>query len=138
MRTAAFENPVAVLKTLKISQGIFDSLKNFNFLIPQNWWLTCSLTLSCWRSLSQRNQSIDLLCKSMGRFLYDRGVRHERVNILVFFRRDLAKFIKSKKWPFQTIKSYCIITRSVGNKPENFIVAQIFVETWLTAKLNLW
>ena len=48
-------------------------------------------------SLSQRNQSIDLLCKSMGWFLYDRGVRHERVNILVFFRRDLAKFIKSKK-----------------------------------------
>ena len=29
--------------------------------------------------LSYRNQSIDLLSKSMDRFLYDRGLRHERV-----------------------------------------------------------
>ena len=37
------------------------------------------LTLS-WRSpLSYKNQSIDLLCKSMGCFLYDNGLRHERV-----------------------------------------------------------
>ena len=29
--------------------------------------------------LSYRNQSIDLLCKSMAWFLYDRNLRHERV-----------------------------------------------------------
>ena len=36
------------------------------------------LTLS-WRSLSYRNQSIDLLDKSMDWFLYDNGLRHERI-----------------------------------------------------------
>ena len=41
------------------------------------------LTLS-WRSfLSYRNQSIDLFCKSMNWFLYDRGLRHERINGLL-------------------------------------------------------
>ena len=38
------------------------------------------LTLSWRRSLSYRNQSIDLLCKSMDWFLYDNGLRYERVN----------------------------------------------------------
>ena len=37
------------------------------------------LTLSWRRSLSYRNQSIDLLCKSMDWFLYDNDLRHERV-----------------------------------------------------------
>ena len=38
-----------------------------------------ALTLS-WRNfLSYRNQSIDLLCKSTDRFLYDRDLRHKRV-----------------------------------------------------------
>ena len=32
--------------------------------------------------LSYRNQSIDLLCKSMDWFLYDNGLRHERVNVI--------------------------------------------------------
>ena len=40
------------------------------------------LTLSWRRLLSYRNQSIDLLCKSMDWFLYDNGLRHERVNII--------------------------------------------------------
>ena len=31
--------------------------------------------------LSYRNQSIDFLCKSMGWFLYDNSLRHERVNV---------------------------------------------------------
>ena len=38
------------------------------------------LTLSGLRRLSYRNQSIDLLCKSMDWFLYDNDLRHERVN----------------------------------------------------------
>ena len=37
-----------------------------------------SLTFSWRRSLSYRHQSIDLLCKSMGWFLYGRDLRHER------------------------------------------------------------
>ena len=43
------------------------------------------LTLSWWRPLSYRNQSIDLLCKSMDWFLYDNGLRHERFNTLIHF-----------------------------------------------------
>ena len=38
------------------------------------------LTLSWRRPLSYRNQSIDLLCRSMDWFLYDNGPHHERVN----------------------------------------------------------
>ena len=37
------------------------------------------LTLSWRRPLSYRNQPIDLLCKSVEWFLYDNGLRHERV-----------------------------------------------------------
>ena len=37
------------------------------------------LTLSRRRPLSYRNQSTDLLCKSMDWFLYDNGLRLERV-----------------------------------------------------------
>ena len=40
---------------------------------------TIFLTLSWQRPLSYRNQSIDLLRKSMDWFLYDKGVRQERV-----------------------------------------------------------
>ena len=54
----------------------------------QFWWLLLYrngilawnvLTLSCWRFLSCRNQSIDLLCKSMHWFLYGRDRCCERV-----------------------------------------------------------
>ena len=40
------------------------------------------LTLSWWRTLSYRNQSIDLQSKSMDWFLYDDSLRHERVKTL--------------------------------------------------------
>ena len=43
------------------------------------------LTLSCRMSLSNRNQFINFLCKSMGWFLHDMDLRHERVNISSFF-----------------------------------------------------
>ena len=39
------------------------------------------LSLSWKKFLSYRNQSIDLLCKSMDWFLYDRDLRYEIVNI---------------------------------------------------------
>ena len=42
---------------------------------------TKNLTLSCWRPISYRNQSIDLQSKSVDWFLYDIGFRHERVKI---------------------------------------------------------
>ena len=45
-------------------------------------WIGKHLAVSWWSSLLYRNQSIDLLCKSMDWFLYDRGLRHERVKSL--------------------------------------------------------
>ena len=47
--------------------------------------LKCCLTLSWRRPLSYRNQSIDLLRKSMDLFQYDNGLGHKRVNF--FFSR---------------------------------------------------
>ena len=38
------------------------------------------LTLSRRESVSRRNQSIDLLCRSMDWFLHDGNLRHERIN----------------------------------------------------------
>ena len=40
------------------------------------------LTLSWWRQLSCRNQSIDLRSKSMDWFLYNNGLCHERANYM--------------------------------------------------------
>ena len=52
-------------------------LRNFHF--ESSHWNT--LTLSWRRPSSYRNQSIDLPSKSMDWFLYDNGLRHERVNM---------------------------------------------------------
>ena len=45
-------------------------------------WSETSITLFWRRSISYRNQSIDLLCNSMDWFLYDRDLRQERVKTL--------------------------------------------------------
>ena len=51
-----------------------------NFLeIKDHWVCKNELTLSWRRPLSYKNQSIELLRKSMDWFLYDNGLRHERV-----------------------------------------------------------
>ena len=54
-----------------------------NLLIEKGSYWTqifhLSLTLSGWRPLSYRNQSIDLRSKSMDWFLYDNDLHHERV-----------------------------------------------------------
>ena len=55
----------------------------FVAIIKQNFRTYCLiwLTLSWRRPLSYRNQSIDLLCKSVDWFLYDNGLRHEKVKV---------------------------------------------------------
>ena len=58
----------------KFSRTTFLSLSIFS----QPWFF---LTLSWRKPLSYRNQAIELLCKSMDWFLYDNGLRHERVNL---------------------------------------------------------
>ena len=70
------------------------------FICYPNWMLTSDLTLSWRRPISYRNQSIDLLCKSMDWFLYDIGLRHERVKrpSLYSQRRSIDDFVK---WQLQ-------------------------------------
>ena len=53
----------------------------------------CSLIVSWQKSISYRNQSIYLFCKSMGWFLYDRDLRHKRVEAAV-----LKNFVRHKKY----------------------------------------
>ena len=53
--------------------GFIISMK---MLVMENW-LDRSLTLSWRSSLSYRNQTIDLFCKLIDWFLYDKDVRHE-------------------------------------------------------------
>ena len=49
------------------------------------------LTLSWRRPLSYRNQTIDLLCKIMGWFLYDEDLRHGRVKLGIVFSLIMDK-----------------------------------------------
>ena len=50
---------------------------NTEFFLVRIFW---SITLSWRRSLSYRDQSIDLICKAMDWFLYDNELCHERAN----------------------------------------------------------
>ena len=74
------------------------------------------LALSWRRSLSYRNQSIDVLCKSIDWFLYHRDLRHERVKAkitpleqLLKFREPLAVGTSTKKIR-NVLEIYCLYT----------------------------
>ena len=58
----------------------------------RNTYYGSFLTLPWRRPLWYRNQSIDLLCKSIYWFLYDNGLRHERVKspkvVRSFFKKN--------------------------------------------------
>ena len=50
-------------------------------------------TLSWRRLLSYRNQSIDLLCKSMDWFLFDKDLRHERDKLMQNTQQNSKSFL---------------------------------------------
>ena len=64
-----------------IFQLQYKQIQNFPRILWEFHGHSYSLTLSCWRSLSYRNQPTDLQRKSMNWFLYDRGLHQKRVNI---------------------------------------------------------
>ena len=71
---------------------------------------SCFLTPSWWRPISYRNQSIDLRSKSMNWFLYDIGLRHERVKLTLI--ADV--FTDSKIWLIsQSYHSYQMCSANV-------------------------
>ena len=65
------------------------------------------LTLSWWRSLTYRNQSIDLQSKSMDWFLYDRSFRHDRVHcsLWLWFFLQVCNIFLAFKPSFQCFRS---------------------------------
>ena len=79
--------------TIFTKSSILDVWQGFKFF---------SLTLSQWRFLSYRNQSIDLLCKSMDQFLYDRDLRHERVGKAIYACKTNLLSIEAYSEPCQT------------------------------------
>ena len=68
--------------------SIFDVIRLFEAL--QMFFFKFLLTLSWWRPLSYRNQSTDLLRKSMEWLLYDNDIRHERVKMGKKWRKMLT------------------------------------------------
>ena len=70
-------------------------------------WVGNPLTLSWRRPLSYRNQSVDLLRKSMDWFLYDNGLLHERVNIHIRVLTELATDSVLKNFVNFTGKQLC-------------------------------
>ena len=67
-------------KILKVPKPIIRSCIYQKKDIPVNKTFVQTHLFSWWRSISHRNQSIDVLCKSMDWFLHDRNLRHERAN----------------------------------------------------------
>ena len=75
-------------------------------------------------SLSYKNQSIGLLCKSMERFLYDRDFRHEIV-------KDV--FLSLLLGPYYQCNNESRITNFQRRNPWN-----IKMESFLTLVINYW
>ena len=71
------------------------------FFIEHLWWLILlwvwDLTLSWRKSLSYRNQYIDLQGKSMDWVLYNRDLHHEKVNLTPF--KPIIIFYLAWKYP---------------------------------------
>ena len=59
------------------------------------------ITFSWRRPVSSRNQSIDLLCKSMNWFLYDRDPHYERV------KRFFVKILSFSNFPQLILRKIC-------------------------------
>ena len=109
------------------------------------------LTLSWRRPLSYRNQSIDLLCKSVDWFLYDNGLRHERVKKLGLTKWSISVMNQLKYQ--QVMTCYCTIAiyslqninkhfSEMKNKHQNslFTTSTVFpgLEPILYAGQKLW
>ena len=89
--------------SLKTSESLFSVFRGYRRR-PVSWIgltrnICNTLTLSWRRSYSYRNQFIDLPCKSMDWFLYDRDLHHERVK-LVFLLSNVNMYHCIEKWSF--------------------------------------
>ena len=78
--------------------------KSIGLLLKSKMFYQQPLPLSWRRPLSYRNQSIDLLCKSMDWFLYDNGLRPERVKLFVRSHHDHGHIIYDQAQKFLFIR----------------------------------
>ena len=85
---------VAHLMDLRYQEVEDHSKKTFN---TRRFRYIVRSTLSWRRPLSYRNQSIDFLSISTDWFLYDNGLRHERVNAILEDFRPLLEDLKRKQ-----------------------------------------
>ena len=79
-----------IILMLVITSLVYVKLQIRNWMFYSEYQLIWTqINIACWLTsswhlpLSYREQSIDLLWKSMDWFLYDNGPRHERVNSVV-------------------------------------------------------
>ena len=112
-------------------------MQKFRFDLVFHMWITISLyllknllitftkmiflTLSLRKPTSYRNESIDLLCKSMDWFLYDIGLRGERVKIwptIFFLKIDNVRLCKySRPWRKLLCKPKDWVLQKIKTKP---------------------
>ena len=100
---------------IEICRSVFKTqLKNLSWSLMFDWvvnafvtWrqklqlkINTHLTLSWWRSLSHRNQAIDLKSKSVDWFLQDRDLRHERVKPVALSSNIRKKMYNLHFWVF--------------------------------------
>ena len=84
------------------------------------------LTLSWRKPLSYRNQSIDLRSKSMVWFLYDNGLRHERVkNMVLCASSDILLSLgescfQTRKWHYLRHEHWGLGTLKIWNIPVKY------------------
>ena len=95
---------------LENKRNTWSKIKTFVLVLHM---LSFRLTLSWRRPLSYRNQSINLLCKSMDWFLYDNGLRHEKVKKQTSKNVPVTTFKKEKlnvlkKLKNGSLKSVCV------------------------------
>ena len=96
---ASFQGPLPILNQRSVfslentKKTLFFDVFKGNKMGASVW---NALNLSWRRPLLSRNQSIDLLCKSIDWFLYDRDLRHERV-----------KGVKLKQWRKKRLRHRC-------------------------------
>ena len=84
-----------------------------------------ALTVSWRRSVSNWNQSTDLLCKSMGWFQYDRDLRHRRLKGVFLPLNITLRWIRTGN----KTDARKILTMSFSNSNCRWRILHIFVDT---------
>ena len=115
--------------------------------VPLTWYLYSLILIYLWgKSLSYRNQSSELLCKSMDWFLYHGDLRHEVVNEFISVKDyDVSKFQKQslggvplKRSLRKTFFTQRVFLKVSQNPQENIFVGNSFLIKWQALDLQLY